>query len=84
MVLDSVEMVEIGSDDPYEVSAVYAARGWGDGLPLVAPTTERVNEMLASLGDVDPDEVIATLAPRSGEATRRAIAVNAVLAGCSP
>ena len=84
MVLDSVEMVEIGSEDPYEVSALYAARGWGDGLPLVAPTADRVNEMLASLGDVDPDGVIATLAPRSGEATRRAIAVNAVLAGCSP
>ena len=38
MVLDSMEMVEIGSEDPYEVTALYAARGWGDGLPLVAPT----------------------------------------------
>src|SRR5439155_3757720 len=38
----------------------------------------------AALGDVDPDEVIATLPPRFGEATRRVIAINAVLAGCPP
>ena len=30
----------------------------------------------------DADEVIATLPPRLGKATRRALAVNAVLAGC--
>ena len=72
-------------DDSFEaVQAEYEARGWGDGLPLVPPTTERVDAMLAALGDVDPDEVIATLPPRFGEATRRLIAVNAVLAGCQP
>ena len=40
--------------------------------------------MLAPLGNVDPDEVIAVLPPRSGEATRRTIAINAALAGCRP
>jgi hypothetical protein len=40
--------------------------------------------MLDGLGPVDPDEVIATLPPRFGQATRRIIAVNAVLAGCRP
>jgi hypothetical protein len=70
---------------------LFEARGWGDGLPLVPPTEERVDAMLsggagAAGGDeiADPDEVIATLEPRLGEATRRAIAVNAVLAGCPP
>ncbi len=72
-------------DDSFEaVQAEYEARGWGDGLPLVPPTPERVDAMLAALGDVDPDEVVATLPPRFGEATRRLIAVNAVLAGCQP
>ncbi|MEM7287803.1 MAG: hypothetical protein AAF480_15740 [Actinomycetota bacterium] len=71
-------------DDPVAVMDAYAARGWGDGLPLVPPTAGRVDAMLDALGDVDPDEVIAALPPRDGEATRRMIAVNAVLAGCAP
>ena len=63
---------------------LYEARGWGDGLPLVAPTPERVAEMLAGCPGTDPDEVVAVLPPRDGEATRRILAVNAVLAGCRP
>lgn len=74
------ELIDIAADA--DLISVYAERGWGDGLPLVAPTPERVEAMLAALGDVDADEVIAVLAPRSGAATRRTIAVNAVLAGC--
>lgn len=84
MVSDTPPLLEIESDDPIAVMEAYAARGWGDGLPLVAPTPDRVEAMLERLGAVDPDEVIATLAPRDGQATRRMIAVNAVLAGCAP
>ena len=78
------EMLSVDSDDPADLQALFQERGWGDGLPLVAPTVERVDAMLAPLGDVDADEVIAVLPPRSGQATRRMIAVNAVLAGCGP
>ena len=77
------EMLEVASGDPDAVRDVFAARGWGDGLPLVAPTPERVDAMLAG-GAGDADEPIAVLPPRSGVATRRIIAVNAVLAGCRP
>ena len=76
--------IDVASDDPEQLMATYAEHGWGDGLPLIAPTEERVAAMLGALGPVDPDEVIATLPPRFGEATRRIIAVNAVLAGCEP
>jgi hypothetical protein len=76
------ELLDIADDSPDAVLELYAERGWGDGLPLVAPTPARVDAMLAALGEVDPDEVIATLPPRGGEATRRVVAVNAVLAGC--
>ena len=91
--------LDVATDDPLEVVTRYAEQGWGDGLPLVAPTPERVDEMLAGCPDTDPDETIAmlagcpdtdpdetiaVLAPRSGRATRRMIAVNAVLAGCRP
>ncbi len=76
--------LDVADDDPDTLLAVYAEHGWGDGLPLIAPTEERVQTMLAALGGTDPDEVVAVLAPRLGEATRRMIAVNAVLAGCEP
>ena len=77
------EMLEVASADPDAVRDAYAVRGWGDGLPLVAPTPERVDAMLAGC-EGDADEAIAVLPPRSGVATRRVIAVNAVLAGCRP
>lgn len=82
--MSGAELVELASDSPEALADLFAERGWGDGLPVVAPTPERVDAMLAALGDVDPDEVLATLAPRFGEATRRIVAVNAVLAGCRP
>ena len=75
-------LIEIADDAPETVLAVLADHGWGDGLPVVAPTPERVDAMLAAAGD--PDEPLATLQPRRGVVTRRAVAVNAVLAGCAP
>ncbi len=84
---DALERLELADDLPETLMAAYASRGWGDGLPLVAPTPERVAAMLeAGCGGTapDPDEILAELPPRHGRATRRAIAVNAVLAGCPP
>lgn len=82
MALD--QLLDLVDESPEAVLDLYASHGWGDGLPLVPPTPERVDAMLAVLGDVDPDAVVATLPPRGGEATRRVIAVNAVMAGCPP
>jgi hypothetical protein len=81
---DPPPFLEIAADDPLEVMAAYADHGWGDGLPLVAPTPERVDAMLGAQAGRDPEEVIGVLPPRRGVATRRVIAVNAVLAGCDP
>jgi hypothetical protein len=58
-------------------------RGWSDGLPVVLPTTERVERMLAYC-DRPYEEPIAMLAPRYGAATPLRIAANAVMAGCRP
>src|SRR5262245_18800903 len=70
-------------ESPEALLEAFAARGWGDGLPLVAPTRARVEAALAHAAG-PPDEQIAVLPPRHGVATRRLIAVNAVLAGCAP
>lgn len=77
------ELLEVADDGPEALLERYAEHGWGDGLPLVAPTEARVAAMLAAT-DGDPDEVLGVLPPRFGRATRRLVAINAVLAGCTP
>jgi hypothetical protein len=61
----------------------FLARGWSDGLPLVAPTRRAVEAMLRG-SRRDPGEVIATLEPGFGIATVERLAVAAVMAGCRP
>ena len=77
------DLLELSGESPEELYALLAERGWGDGLPVVAPTPERVEAMLAGYPG-RPDEVLAVLPPRSGAATPRTVAVNAVMAGCPP
>ena len=87
MTVDSVDdptSVLLQVDDGVDLVDALIEHGWGDGLPVVAPTPERVEAMLAGYPDHDPDEVIAILPPRFGEATRRTLAINAIMAGCRP
>jgi len=65
-----------------EVEAMYE-RGWSDGLPIVAPTEERVARMLAGTTR-DPQDVVAVVPPLLKEATVEQVAINAVMAGCRP
>lgn len=66
------------------VNDYFYERGWTDGLPIVPPTGERVDAMLAGMPWREPEEVIGVIPPRMGRATLRQIAVNAVMAGCRP
>lgn len=68
-----------GDEDPHE----YCFRKFGDGLPVVPPTPERMAHMLRGTV-LDPLEVIARIPPCYGEATVEKIAANAVMAGCRP
>lgn len=77
------QFLELPDEDPDTIYELFEKHGWGDGLPLVAPTDKRVNEMLSHI-EVSPEEVLTVLPPRGGSATFRSIAVNAVLAGCKP
>jgi hypothetical protein len=58
-------------------------QNWGDGLPLIAPTTKRVDELLRTTARL-PTDIVARVAPGFGEATVERIAINAVMAGCRP
>ncbi|MGZ5259276.1 MAG: UGSC family (seleno)protein, partial [Burkholderiales bacterium] len=74
----------IEADEDFDaINALYLERGWGDGLPIVPPTAERVERMLAWC-DRAWDEPIAKIAPRYGEARPLRLAANAVMAGCRP
>ena len=71
------------ADDDSAINKRFRERGWGDGLPVFAPTAARVDEMLGCVRR-DRHDVIARIAPGFGEATVELIAVNAVMAGCDP
>jgi hypothetical protein len=56
---------------------------WSDGLPVVPPTRENVEEFLR-FTDRKPDQVLGVLLPDNRAATIWNIAVNGVMAGCRP
>lgn len=66
-----------------EMTKRFLASGWSDGLPLVPPTPERVEAMVAASGRAAED-VVGTFAPGMGIGTVEKIAANAVLAGAQP
>jgi hypothetical protein len=76
------ETHEIAADP--EAFLEHAERqAWGDGLPLIPPTEERVQAMLEH-AEGSPETIVATVEPQRGEATLEKIAINAVMAGCRP
>jgi hypothetical protein len=66
-----------------EVNAHFYEREWSDGLPIVPPTLEKIEEFL-SFTDRAPDESLGILLPENRAATIWAVAVNGVMAGCRP
>jgi hypothetical protein len=70
----------MSDDDAFE--ALYA-RGVTDGLPVIAPTVDRVRAAVDASGRPG-GELIGLVAPQHGRATVERIAINAVMAGCRP
>ncbi|HEX5193001.1 MAG TPA: hypothetical protein VFW09_09375 [Solirubrobacteraceae bacterium] len=71
-------LVEIAAD---QLQEEFFARGWTDGLPVVPPTPELVEAMLATV-DREAQDVIGSIPSRSRSVTAEQAAVNAVMAGC--
>ncbi len=78
----TVEMNEtpLGLD---AVNRFFAERDWSDGIPVVPPTPEAVEQMLQGTRR-QPQEVLMVMEPGFGLATVEKIAINAVMAGCRP
>ena len=66
-----------------EVNDFFFANWQTDGLPVIPPTIERVEEFLAAI-PLSPDQEIAVLHPSSMRVSPWNIAVNGVMAGCRP
>jgi hypothetical protein len=66
-----------------EIQEHFLDRMWGDGLPIVPPTDERVERFLRYTDRPAP-EVLGVLLPENREATVWNCAVNGVMAGCRP
>ena len=66
-----------------QVDEFFYDRLWTDGLPIVPPTIDRVEEFLRYT-DRSPHEVIGVLLPEKRQATVWNVAVNGVMAGCRP
>lgn len=77
---------DVVRDAPGDVTAFLdfaSEHGWADGLPLVPPTVEMVDAAVAATA-LDPDETLGPVPPSNRGATVRAVAANAVMAGCTP
>ena len=65
------------------VNKYFVEHEYSDGLPIVPPTKEAVEEFLR-FTDRGPDEVLGVLLPDRRAATVWNVAVNGVMAGCRP
>src|SRR5690606_40986279 len=79
----SAAMQEERVDAGVDLVEYYYEKGFSDGLPVVPPTQEKIDEVVQALGG-DPDFVECKVAPRWGELTREVLAINMVMAGCKP
>ena len=57
--------------------------GWTDGLPVVPPTVERVQQFI-DYAQRPADEVLGAVPERRREINVAKVAANAVMAGCLP
>ena len=78
----TVEM-DASPDGLNAVNRFLDERDWTDGLPVIPPTPELVERMLAGTSRA-PQDVLMVMEPGFGVATVEKVAINAVMAGCRP
>ncbi|MYK31313.1 MAG: hypothetical protein F4051_06195, partial [Boseongicola sp. SB0670_bin_30] len=66
-----------------KMNRLFLTSSWGDGLPVNAPTVERVDWILKGT-DLPRDHVIGKVMPRGGVATIETIAISLAMAGGRP
>jgi hypothetical protein len=66
-----------------EINEFYSDMLWSDGLPIIPPTVERVEEFM-KYTDYRWNRTIAVLSPSYRQSLVWHVAVNGVMAGCKP
>ncbi len=66
-----------------KMNRIFLARRWGDGLPLLPPTAERVNWILRGT-DLPPTTRIGKILPLGNLATVQTVAIALAMAGGRP
>ncbi|MEI6321144.1 MAG: hypothetical protein WCS09_21735, partial [Pseudomonadota bacterium] len=73
-----------GPSSDYELTqAALLAAGITDGLPAIPPTADRVARMLEAAG-LEAAGTLGVLPPTYVDLTWQQVAINAVMAGCTP
>ncbi|GLY88867.1 hypothetical protein [Actinoallomurus iriomotensis] len=67
--------------DESEVQELFLRNGWGDGLPVLPPTPERVGRFVEAIA-LPPGHVLGSIPEQGRDVTAEHLAVNAVAAGC--
>ena len=68
---------------PLEAIEEYYRRGWTDGLPVVPPTADAVQQFLFKAG-LAPNDVLGIEPTKGAVITAEKAAINAVASGCLP
>lgn len=80
--MTELDYLEIAAD-PFALYEASMAEGWGDGVPMLPATDDRVEALLAAT-PYPATHSLGDLPPRYGAATVELVAVNAALAGVEP
>ena len=83
MTTERDELHAVDWEDPTEAIEGCYERGWTDGLPVVPPTLDRVDQFIDVTGR-SGEAVIGSVPERRREVTLEKVAANAVMAGCLP
>lgn len=67
-----------------EVQDFFDENGWTDGLPIVPPTRERIDEMLRGTSHSPQEVVTRAMLPEDWLVTVEKVATVGVMAGCKP
>ena len=83
MTTQSLTSKRLEFDDDGQAIEYYFDQGWTDGLPVVPPTAQRVEEFLEHAGR-PASEIVCTEPTKGRVITAEKVAINAVMAGCLP
>ena len=83
MIRPTLSSQEFHVADMEEAIEMYFEKGWTDGLPVVPPTVDKVQEYIEYAGK-SPGEVLGEVPVRGRTITVEKVVINAVMAGCLP